>query len=152
MQPPDVNIVEQKLIEKKGFRNFIDFIDEAGTRWVKRKDDGSCFFLTKENKCSIYDVRPSVCRLEPFTITDYDPEKNKIELALNFPFTCSCEGVSTEGAVPIEVIGKAAQVVMNKILELTARGMGLPVNDKKVRFAACAKLLRRMIEMADLQV
>jgi hypothetical protein len=152
MQPPDVNIVEQKLIEKKGFRNFIDFIDEAGIRWVKRKDDGSCFFLTKENKCSIYDVRPSVCRLEPFTITDYDPEKNKIELALNFPFTCCCEGICTEGAVPIEVIGKAALVVMNKILELTAKEMGLPVNDKKVRFAARAKLLRRMIEMADLQV
>jgi hypothetical protein len=152
MQPPDVNIVEQKLIEEKGFRNFIDFIDEAGIRWVKRKDDGGCFFLTKENKCSIYDVRPSVCRLEPFTITDYDPEENKIELALSFPFTCCCEGVCTEGVVPIEVIGKAAQVVLNRILELTAKEMGLPVNDKKVGFAARAKLLRRMIELADIQV
>ena len=124
----------------------------AGIRWVKRKSDGSCFFLTKENKCSIYDVRPSVCRLEPFTIIDYDAEKNKIELALNFPFTCCCEGVSNEGTVPIELIGKAAQVVMKKILELTAKEMGLPVNDKKVRFAARAKLLRRMVEAADLQV
>ena len=123
-----------------------------GILWVKRKDDGSCFFLTKENKCSIYDVRPSVCRLEPFTITDYDPEKNKIVLALDFPFSCCCEGVCTKDAVPIEVIGKAAQAVMNKILELTSKEMGLPVNDKKVRFAARAKLLRRMIEMADLQV
>ena len=152
MQPPDVNVVEQRHIEKKGFRNFIDFVDEAGVLWIKRKNDGGCFFLTRENKCSIYDVRPSVCRLEPFTITDYDPEKNKIELALDFPFSCCCEGVCTVGAVPIDVIGKAAQVVMNKILELTAKEMGLPVNDKKVRFAARAKLLRRMIEMADLQV
>ncbi len=152
MQPPDVNVVEQRLIEKKGFKNFIDFVDDAGILWVKRKDDGSCFFLTRENKCSIYDVRPSVCRLEPFTITDYDPEKNKIELSLDFPFSCCCEGVCAEGAVPIEVIGRAAQVVMNKILELTAKEMGLPKNDKKVRFAARAKLLRRMIEMADLQV
>ena len=152
MQPPDVNTVEQRRIEKKGFKNFIDFVDEAGILWVKRKDDGSCYFLTRENKCSIYDVRPSVCRLEPFTITDYDPEKNKIELALDFPFSCCCEGVCAKGAVPIEAIGKAAQAVMNKILELTVKEMRLPVNDKKVRFAARAKLLRRMIEMADLQV
>jgi len=152
MQPPDVNIVEQKLIETKGFRNFIDFIDEAGIRWVKRKSDDSCFFLTRENKCAIYDVRPSICKLEPFTITDYDPEKNKIELALNFPFSCCCEGVCDDGAVPIESIGKAAEAVMKKILELTAKEMALPVDHKKVRCAARAKLLRRTVEAADLQI
>jgi Fe-S-cluster containining protein len=152
MQPPDVNLAEQKLIEKKGFRNFIDFVDEAGIRWVKRKDNGNCFFLTVENKCSIYDVRPSICKLEPFTITDYDPEQNKIELALNFPFSCCCEGVCDDGAVSIESIGKAARAVMEKILELTAKEMALPVDDRKVRFAARAKLLRRTVEMADLHV
>ena len=151
MQPPDVNIAEQKLIEKKGFRDFVDFVDEAGIRWVKRKDDGSCFFLTTQNQCSIYTVRPSVCRLEPFTITDFDPEKDKIELALNFPFSCCCQGVCDDGVVPIESIGKAAREVMKKILELTAKEISLPVNRKKVRYAARAKLLRRTVEAADLR-
>jgi hypothetical protein len=144
--------VEQRLIEKAGFRNFVDFVDEAGIQWVKRKGDGSCYFLSRENKCLVYGVRPSICRLEPFTIVDFDPEKNWIELALNFPFSCCCEGVCDKGDAPVDLVGKAAQVVLKKVLELTAKEMGLPVDDRKVRFAARAKLLRRMIEVADLQV
>jgi len=54
-------------------------------------------FLTKENKCAVYHVRPAICRLEPFTIADYDFEKNRIELELNFPYACSCEAVFNGG-------------------------------------------------------
>jgi Fe-S-cluster containining protein len=147
---PDVNIVERKQIESKGFKDFLERPDEMGTVWIRRKEDGSCFFLTKDNKCAIYDVRPSVCRLEPFTIVDYDPKTSKIELALNFPFVCCCEGVNSEGKVPVEVIGKAAQVVVQKILELTSQELRLPVSDKRVHSAARVKLLRRWVEMADL--
>ena len=75
MQPPDVNTAEQKQIEAKGFTDFLDRPDKTGIAWIRRKKDGSCFFLTKNNKCAIYEVRPAVCRLEPFTITDYDYEK-----------------------------------------------------------------------------
>ena len=150
MQPPDVNKAEQKQIEAKGFTDFLDRPDETGIRWISRKKDGSCFFLTKNNKCAIYDVRPAVCRLDPFTIVDYDYEKNRIELELNFPFACCCIGTCDEETLPVEVIGKAAQTIVQKILALTAKDLGLPVTDKRVYSETRSRLLRRRIEMANL--
>ena len=32
-----------------------------------RKEDGRCIFLDENNKCSIYDFRPMICRTFPFT-------------------------------------------------------------------------------------
>jgi Fe-S-cluster containining protein len=150
MQPPDVNKAEQKQIEAKGFTDFYDRPDETGIAWIRRKKDGSCFFLTKNNKCAIYDVRPAVCGLEPFTIVDYDYEKNKIELELNFPFACCCIGVCNEEALPVEVIGKAAQILVQKILALTAKDLCLPVTDRRVYSETRSRLLRRRVEMANL--
>jgi Fe-S-cluster containining protein len=150
MQPPDVNKAEQKLIEAKGFRNFLEPPDEKGIFWIRRKKDGACFFHAN-NKCAIYEVRPAVCRLEPFTIVDYDFEKNRIELELNFPFTSCCIGVNEETAsVPVEEIGEAAQVLMQKILALTAKDLNLPVADKRVYSETRSRLLRRRVEMANL--
>ncbi len=93
MQPPDVNKAEQKQIEAKGFKDFLERPDETGIDWIRRKKDNSCFFLTKNNTCAIYEVRPAICKLEPFTIVDYDYEKNLIELELNFPFSSCCAGI-----------------------------------------------------------
>lgn len=152
MQPPDVNVAERKLIEAKGFTGFLDRADEAGIRWIRRKKDGSCFFLKKNNECAIYDMRPAICRLEPFTIMDYDYERNRIELELNFPSACGCEGVFDGDALPVEVIGRAAQTIIKKILALTARDMGLLVSDKRVASGARARILRRRIELANLSV
>ena len=152
MQPPDVNKAEQKQIEAKGFTNFLAPPDETGIHWIRRKKDDSCFFLTKNNQCAIYEIRPAICKLEPFTIMDYDCEKNTIELELNFPFSLCCEGICEQGTVPVEVIGKAAQVLMKKILALTAKDMGLPVTDDKVHFEARSRLLRRNVERANLQI
>ncbi|HKZ87616.1 MAG TPA: YkgJ family cysteine cluster protein, partial [Candidatus Bathyarchaeia archaeon] len=114
VQPPDASLKEQKLIEAKGFTDFLDRPDKTGTRWIRRKKDGSCFFLSKDNKCIIYSVRPAICRLDPFTIVDYDYEKNTVELELNFPASCSCEGIFDGETLPIEVIGKAAQIIVQK--------------------------------------
>ena len=152
MQPPDVNIAERKQIEAKGFTDFLDRPDETGIMWIRRKKDGSCFFLTKNNRCTIYNVRPTICRLEPFTIIDYDYEINRIELELNFPFSCGCEGVVDGEALPLAVIGKAAQMMAQKILALTAKDLCLPVTDKKVASETRSRILRRRIEMANLTV
>jgi Fe-S-cluster containining protein len=151
VQPPDVDPSERKQIEAKGFRGFLESPDETGLRWISRKKDGSCFFL-ENNKCEIYDVRPSICRLEPFTIMDYDYERNRIELELNFPASCGCIGVSDGSVLPVEVIAKAAQVVVKKILALTARDMDLSVSDKRVTSEARSRILRRRVELADLSV
>lgn len=152
MQPPDVNKAEQKLIQSKGFKDFLGCPDETGIDWIRRKNDESCFFLTKNNKCAIYDVRPAICKLEPFTIVDYDYEKNLIELDLNFPFSSCCVGTCAEEALPIEEIAKAAQLLVQKILELTAKDMELPITDRRVQSETRSRLLRRSIESADLQI
>ena len=152
VQPPDVNVAEQKLIEAKGFTGFLDRADEAGIRWIRRKKDGSCFFLKKNDECAIYDVRPAICRLEPFTLMDYDYERNKIELELNFPAACGCEGIFDGDALPVEVIGRAAQAVVQKILALTAKDMGLLETDKRVVSEARARILRRRIALSNLSV
>ena len=152
MQPPDVNKAEQKQIEARGFKDFLDSPDETGIRWIRRKKDDSCFFL-KNNKCAIYEVRPAVCRLEPFTIVDYDYEKNRIELELNFPFSACCIGTcEEEKTLPVEEIGKAAQTLVQKILALTAKDLNLPITDKKVHAETRSRLLRRGVEMANLQL
>jgi Fe-S-cluster containining protein len=152
MQPPDVNKAEEKLIKAKGFKDFLEHPDETGIAWIRRKKDDSCFFLTKNNKCAIYDVRPSICRLEPFTIADYDYEKNKIELELNFPFSSCCIGTCNEETLPIKEIAKAAQILVKKILVLTAKDLELPVTDKRVHSETRSRLLRRKIETANLQL
>jgi Fe-S-cluster containining protein len=151
-QPPDVSVSEQKLIKAQGVADFLDSPDERGIRWIRRKKDGGCFFLGPDNRCVIYSVRPAICRLEPFTIVDYDYEKNRITLELNFPSSCSCEGVSDGTALPVEVIGKAAQVMLQKILELTAKDLGLSVLDKRVACEARSRILRSRMEMADLSI
>lgn len=152
MQPPDVSKTEQKRIEAKGFKDFLDGPDENGVRWMHRKTDGGCFFLTKDNKCAIYPVRPQVCRMEPFTIMDFDYQKNRIEVDLNFPFACCCIGTCDETTAPVEEIGRAAQILVQKILALTANDLKLQVTDKRVYAETRSRLLRRTIEMANLQL
>jgi Fe-S-cluster containining protein len=151
MQPPDVNKTEQKQIEAKGFKDFLESPDGTGIRWIRRKNDDSCFFLIKDNKCAIYEVRPAICRLEPFTIVDYDCEKNRIELELNFPFSSCCAGICEAEALPLEEIAKAAQTLVQKILVLTAKDLDLPLTDKRVKSETRSRLLRRTIEAANLQ-
>jgi Fe-S-cluster containining protein len=152
MQPPDVNKAEQKKLEAKGFKNFLEPPDESGIRWIRRKNDDSCFFLGKNNKCVAYEVRPAICRLEPFTIVDYDYESNRIELELNFPFSSCCLGICEKETLPIEEITEAAKILVQKIMELTAKDLDLPINDKRVHVETRSRLLRRSVEAADLQV
>jgi len=153
MQPPDVDDAERKRIEEKGFKDFSEPPDEGGISWIRRKNDGNCHFLTRTNKCAIYTMRPAACRLEPFTIADYDYEKNLIELELNFPFSSCCAGTYEEEEIEgFQEIAKAAQAMVKKILEMTARDLDLPVRDKRVRAETRSRILRRKIEAANLQL
>jgi Fe-S-cluster containining protein len=151
MQPPDVDQIEQQRIADRGFKDFCE-PDENGVCWVKRKSNGSCMFLMEDNKCSVYDVRPAVCKLEPYTITDYDFERNLVELELNFPFSSCCPGIGEGKTPPKGEIAQATQVLINKILELTAQDMELPVTDKRIHAEARSRLLRRSVEIANLEV
>ncbi|MCW4024831.1 MAG: YkgJ family cysteine cluster protein [Candidatus Bathyarchaeota archaeon] len=152
MQPPDVSKTEKKRIEEKGFADFVEGPDENGVLWVKRKEDGGCWFLGEDNKCKIYSVRPQICRLEPFDLVDFDYKKNRIEVDLNFPFTCACVGCDEADIAEVEEIARAAQVLVQKIVSLTANDLGLPVTHKRVLAEARSRLLRRGVERANLQV
>lgn len=102
-QPADLNEKEQQKIESKGFTGFSVEADGIEGPFIRRKKDGSCFFLTKDNECMIYEIRPAGCRIQPFTITDWDYEKNTIELDL--PVDSKCKGIFEGGALPIEEMG-----------------------------------------------
>jgi Fe-S-cluster containining protein len=150
MQPPDVDKNERKKIESRGFRDFLEPPDASGIMWIKRKKDDSCFFH-KDDRCIIYDVRPAACKLEPFTIMDYDYKNNSIELELNFPFSQCCVGTDEKELVDSADFAEAAWVLVQKILALTAQDLELPVSDKRVHAETRSRLLRRTVERADLQ-
>ncbi len=149
MPPPDVDKAERKRIEALGFRGFLESPDESGLMWIKRKNDDSCFFLGKDNKCKIYNIRPAVCKLLPYNIADYDYEEGLIELELCFPFSECCVGVSDTVQGEQREVEVAAVVLLKRILELTAQDMDLPVTDKSVHAEVRSRLLRRMVELAD---
>ena len=53
-----------------------------------KKGEGKCFFL-KDNQCSIYSLRPLICRFYPFELK-FDSDKNQHV----FDFTVECPGIS----------------------------------------------------------
>jgi Fe-S-cluster containining protein len=131
-EPPDINFKEQQKIESKGFENFLEAPVRAGDKNIRRKKDGSCFFLGKRNICKIQEVKPSICRLEPFIITKYDDKTDKIFLDLN-PFAVkTCKGIFHGQMQAPEEIVKAAQSTIKDISEIIAKKTGLLVTDKKV--------------------
>lgn len=49
------------------FKLFEYFLHQGPKPWIKNKNDGSCAFLHPSG-CSIYPVRPLVCRLYPLAL------------------------------------------------------------------------------------
>jgi Fe-S-cluster containining protein len=50
----------QTVEGEPGFDNYAE-AEEAGVIFLARTDDGSCIYLV-DNKCSIHESRPEVCR------------------------------------------------------------------------------------------
>ncbi len=141
-EPPDINLKEQQRIEAKGFANFLEAPNDPSNRNIRRKKDGSCFFLTEEDTCKVHDVKPSICILEPFIITDYDDKTNRIFVGLNPLAVRNCKGICTGELIVPEVIGKAAQTIVKDLLEIVAKKTGLPDTNKKVSSLTRKLLLR----------
>jgi Fe-S-cluster containining protein len=131
-QPADINPKEQQQIEAKGFKDFLEDPTDPSNRSIRRKQDGSCVFFTEENTCKIHDVKPSICRLEPFIIKDIDLEGNRILLALNPSAKKNCKGICRDKTEASQDIEKAAQTIVAESLEIVAAKMGLPVEDRRV--------------------
>jgi Fe-S-cluster containining protein len=141
-EPPDINFKEQQRIEAKGFVDFLEAPNDPNNRSIRRKKDGSCIFFTEENTCKIHDVKPSICLLEPFIITDFDFRTNKIFVDLNPLAVKNCKGICKGELIVPEEIGKAAQTIVQDFLEIVAAKTGLHVTDKRVALLT-RKLLRR---------
>jgi Fe-S-cluster containining protein len=141
-QPPDINYKEQQRIEDKGYMNFLENPEEPDNRNIRRNKDGSCFFLTNENKCKIHAEKPLICILEPFVITDFDYRTNTIFLGLNPLAAKNCKGIFAGDIIALKEIANAAQAIIRECSEIIAQKTGLPVTDKKVVFLT-KKLVKR---------
>jgi Fe-S-cluster containining protein len=130
--PADISIKEQQKIEAKGFSNFLEKPNDSSNRNIRRKKNGSCFFANEKDACKIHDVKPAICVLEPFIITDYDYKTNRIFLGLNPLALTNCKGIFIGEITALEEMAKAAQNIVKEFLEMVANKTGLPVSDKKV--------------------
>jgi Fe-S-cluster containining protein len=131
-QPPDISYKEEHKINAAGYKNFMQDPSDPNNRNIRTKKDGDCFFFTNENTCKINSIKPSICILEPFIITDFDYYTNKIYLDLNPLAANTCKGIFAEENVSIEEIAKAAQTIVSDFLEFVAKKTGCSVTDKKV--------------------
>lgn len=121
--------------------NFLETPNKPNNRNIRRNKDGSCFFLSKENRCKINAFKPLVCRLEPFIISDFDYGTNRIFLSLNPLATVNCKGISSGDTIDVKEIARAAQTIVKEFSEIVAEKTGLTVTDKKVA-SLTKKLLR----------
>jgi Fe-S-cluster containining protein len=55
---------------------------------MKKPKDGKCFFL-KDNQCSIYPLRPLICRFYPFELKFSEDKRTHV-----FDFTVECPGIN----------------------------------------------------------
>jgi uncharacterized protein len=70
-----------------------DFVEEIKDKApycfeIKKTKEGKCFFL-KDNQCSIYKLRPLICRFYPFELK-FDLDKDMYA----FDFTLECPAMS----------------------------------------------------------
>ena len=78
-------------ISKETLLNYTEFAEKStGTEpyiyELKKTKSGSCFFL-KNNLCTIYEIRPLICRFYPFPLENLGNNK------YTFSFTKKCPGI-----------------------------------------------------------
>jgi Fe-S-cluster containining protein len=129
-QPADVTSEEKKRIEHLGFSDFLDEADLSEPRLIRSQKDGACFFLTKTRGCAVHEVKPTICRLVPFVVVDWDYEKNLI--VVDLPADCDCPGVAEGNELPFELLSRAAQEYVRDLREAVAQKEKLPSTDRLV--------------------
>jgi Fe-S-cluster containining protein len=74
-------------LDKKISDFAIECIGKEPYFFEMKKTDGKCVFLDENNKCSIYLVRPLICKCYPFELIDLKNEK------FEFNVTYECPGI-----------------------------------------------------------
>ncbi|MBD3353618.1 MAG: hypothetical protein GF364_19195 [Candidatus Lokiarchaeota archaeon] len=130
-----LNLTPQELLNYVGFYTFKE--DEVPPKFMERmmlnpvltergsaflgllKDDHSrCLFLGRDNKCTIYNSRPQICRAFPFTYTLNETENQKQKLNLIYASKALeyCPGISKHA--PIVKKRKKLKLIRKIILEI----------------------------------
>lgn len=144
-QPADVtNEERQRIEESKGITNFLDENDLTEPRLIRNRKEGGCFFLTPTNQCIIHEVKPAICDIVPFVVTDWDYTKNLIEVDL--PANCACPGVNNTNQLPLGTITKAAQTYVRDVQKATAQQEQLPLNNQVVLSKTRQKIIKLAID------
>ncbi|GAI43890.1 unnamed protein product, partial [marine sediment metagenome] len=121
----DLEKRENERIEKAGYKNF--FI-KGIYPLLKSKSNGECTFLTKDNLCKIYKIRPATCRLQPFTISEYDFEEEKLIVSVPDFMLSTCKGFhkgEMDRKILIEV-AKVAEEIFDDLKNFFSKMTGLP--------------------------
>jgi Fe-S-cluster containining protein len=120
---PELLEHDAKKIEATGYKrkDFLEQTKKTGFNLIraigalKTREDGSCIFLTQNSNkshinCSIYEVRPVLCRIYPFMIESLDQKKMAIK------FIPCCKGLNNpEGKILDE---KFFSEKLNEFMEL----------------------------------
>ena len=96
------NGITETIIEHHGNHN-----------WLKRRSDGACVFLKYEDKlprCSIYDVRPTACRLYPLI-----PSGTRLRVDRLCPGLSRTKGHTFKEHLSTQNVGGYVRKVLGKI-------------------------------------
>lgn len=88
-------------LERKVFRERYCTLDDGWT--VLRMDSPACPFLTNENRCSIYPVRPKQCATWPFW------QENLVERVWEDEVKSACPGIGRGPLVDAATIERLAR-------------------------------------------
>ena len=117
---PTLSEKDVKRIEQAGYRAE----ESADGNRLKNKEDGSCIFLNFNQKkgiyeCLIYDFRPALCRLYPFSLEKKSPNSFLLKL-----IPC-CNGLNNPDGEQVKekfIIDHLFDSVL-EIFEETGKGM-----------------------------
>jgi len=105
--------------EQAGYKT-TDFLD-VDQNSIRNRTDGSCIFfsfdtLTRLHNCSIYSIRPALCRLYPFRFERSGENSYTLKL-----IPC-CNGLNTEDSESVD-IDFIAKTTSNTLFELIDTGL-----------------------------
>jgi Fe-S-cluster containining protein len=92
----EVNRIAQKTLKtREEFGEEIEGQSPYAHRMKKRKS-GRCVFLNENDRCSIYEIRPLICRFFPFELKDLGEERYA------FAYTDECSGIGKGAELELE--------------------------------------------------
>jgi len=118
------NIIERTL---KSIDEFTEKIEgfEPYIYVMKKTEDGKCVFL-RDRSCSIYEIRPLICRFYPFQLKNLGNDR------YGFIYTSECPGIGKSSPLRMSFFKKMFKTFMESMREDTATEEGSPAQFKDI--------------------